>query len=157
MNQASGNQENHDKNRKIKNWPRKWTDKHVRSCSRLFLSLFAFLICFLFILMKWCEALFLILSWYGQWRVFYPSTEIYATCIRFQRNMLHSGSCFEFFYSANKTDVRAFRICDPIEIWISLHLETLLIFTNMWAAQFLKIFMKKWFFPISSRIISVMF
>ena len=96
---------------------------------------------------KWCEALFLILPWYGQWRVFDPSTEICTTCVRFIKFISHSSSCFEFFYSANKTDVRAFRICDPIEIWISLHFGIFPVFTKMWAGPIFQNFHEKMIFP----------
>ena len=102
---------------------------------------------FCLFIVKWCEALFLILTWYGQWCVFYPSTEICTTCTRLQKIMLHSSSCFEFLYSSNKIDVRAFRIRDPIEIWISLHFGTFPVFTKMWAGPFFENFHEKMIFP----------
>ena len=99
------------------------------------------------LLMKWCEALFLILSWYGQWRVFCPSTEMCTTYVRFENFMLESSCCIRFWLCANQNDVRAFKICDPIEIWISLHFGFFLVFTKMLASPIFEKFHEKMNLP----------
>ena len=148
------NHEKHQKiskNDKLKNWPRKWTDKHVRSWSRSLLGSFGLFSSFFWSNMT-LRADRLKSNYLGCW-IFEISSApdlenfsilffVFLNIRSVEFDKFHL--VFAFWVAWGLGTLRLTRLW--IYIWVFVEVGSL-----MWV-KILKIFMKKWLFPNRSRI-----
>ena len=147
------NHEKHQKiskNDKLKNWSRKWTDKHVRSWSRSLLGSFG---------------VFSLSFWFNMTLRADRLKSNYLGCWIFEISSVPDSEYFSFFFVfLNIRSVEFDKLHLVFVFWVAQGLGTLR-FTRLWiyiwvfmklgvkiSVKIMKILMKKWLFPNRSGI-----